>query len=64
MAYSTTEKADRLRALALQFRGLAKGTELPLYQARMLAAAAELDNEADTLAGDLEQTPSHGLWAR
>ena len=50
MAGSSPEKAARLRALATQLRGFAAKTSLSLYQAKLLAAARDLERQAEQVA--------------
>jgi len=45
------QRAARMHTLAAQFRGFAAQTEWPLYRARLLEMAVELDHEAARLDG-------------
>jgi hypothetical protein len=46
---SKLQQAARMHAIAAEFRGFAAQTNLPVYRARMLETAAELDFEAAKL---------------
>ena len=50
MACSKTDKAARLRALAARLRGFAAKTNLSFYQAKLLAAARDLECQAEKTA--------------
>ena len=52
MASSNLERAARMHAIAAEFRDFVAQTHWPLFRARMLETAAELDSEAAKLDHD------------